>query len=44
MSYNSRADVCRLMSERYDTKSNVNSGGFQSQFEVSYVFSQTGEL
>ena len=28
--YNSRADVVRLLAERYDTKSNVKVGGFPS--------------
>ena len=28
--YNSRADVVRLLAERYDTKSNVKLGGFWS--------------
>ena len=28
MPYNSQADLVRLMAERYDTKFNVNLGGF----------------
>ena len=44
MPYNSRADVCRLKAEQYDTNSNVNLGWFQSQFEASYVSSNTVEL
>ena len=37
MPYNSRLDVIRLLAERYDPKSNVNSGGFQSHLQASYV-------
>ena len=44
MPYNSRADVVRLLAERYDTKSNVKLGGFRSQHHVSYVSSHTEEL
>ena len=44
MRYNSRVDICRLLAEWYDTKSNVKLGGFQSQLEVSYVYSHTEEL
>ena len=44
MPYNSRAGVVRLLAERYDTKSNVNLGGFRSQFQASYVSSHTEEL
>ena len=44
MPYYSRADVCRLLAEQYDTKSNVNLGRFQSQLEVSCMSSQTDEL
>ena len=44
MPYNSRAEVCRLRAERYNTKSNVKLGGFQSQFEASYASSHTDEL
>ena len=33
--------MVRLLAERYDTKSNVNLGGFQSQLQASYVSSQT---
>ena len=44
MSYNSRADICWLIAERYDTKSNVKMGRFQSQLEVSNVSSHTEEL
>ena len=32
------------MTERYDTKSNVKLGGFQSQLEASYVPSNIKEL
>ena len=34
----------RMRVERYDTKSNVKLGGFQSQLEVSCVSSHTEEL
>ena len=44
MPYNSRADVFRLLAERYDTKSKVKLGGFQSQLQASYVPSHTEEL
>ena len=44
MPYNSRAEVCRLLTEQYDTKSNVKLGRFQSQLEASYVYSHTEEL
>ena len=44
MPYNSRADECWLMAERYDSKSNAKLGGFQSQLEASYVSSHTEEL
>ena len=37
--------VCvACMAERYDAKSNVKLGGFQSQLEVSYMSSYTEEL
>ena len=39
MLYNARADVVRLLAERYDTKSNVKLGGFRSQLQASYVSS-----
>ena len=32
------------LAERFDTKSNVKLGGFQSQLEASYVSSHTEEL
>ena len=32
------------MAERYDTKSNLKLGGFQSQLEASYVSSHIKEL
>ena len=32
------------MAERYDSKSNVKLGGFQSQLEASYVSNHTEEL
>ena len=38
MPYNFWVDVCRLMAEQYDIKSNVNLGGFQSEFEASCVW------
>ena len=44
IAYRSWAVVCRLLSERYDTKSNVNLHGFQSQLEASYLSSHTEEL
>ena len=44
MPYNSRADVVRLLAERYDTKSNVEVGGFRSQLQASNVSSHTEEL
>ena len=44
MPYNSRADIVRLLAERYDTKSNINLGGFRSQLQASYVYSHTEEL
>ena len=37
MHCNFRVDVRRWVTERYDTKSNVKLGGFQSQLEASYV-------
>ena len=42
MPYNSRADVVRLLPERYDTKSKL--GGFWSQLQACYVPSRTEEL
>ena len=39
--YNSLADVVRLLGEQSYTKSNVKLGGFRSQLQASYVFSQT---
>ena len=44
MPYNPWADVVRSLAERYDTKSNVKLGGFQSQLHVSYMSSHTEEL
>ena len=44
MPYNSQADVCRLMAEWYDTKSNVKLGKFKSQVKVSCVSCYTDEL
>ena len=32
---NSRADVCHLVAEQYDTKSNVKLSGFRSQLQAS---------
>ena len=40
MPYNLRADVVRLLAERYDTKSN----GFRSRLQASCVFSHPEEL
>ena len=44
MPYNSRADVVRLLVERYDSKFDVKLGGFQSELQASYVSSHTEEL
>ena len=44
MPYNSRVDVFRLKTERYDTKPNVKLGGVRSQIKASYVSSHTEEL
>ena len=44
MPYNSRADVIRLLADRYDSKSNVKSGRFRSQIQASYVSSHTEEF
>ena len=44
MPNNSRADMVRLLAERFDTKSNVKLGGFRSQLQASYVSSLTEEL
>ena len=44
MPYNSRTDVVYLLAERYDTKSNVKLGGFQSQLQTSYMSSYTEEF
>ena len=44
MPYNSRADVCRLLAEWYETKSIVKLGGFRSQLEASNVSNHTEEL
>ena len=44
MPYNSRADVVRLLVERYDTKFKVKLGSFWSQLQASYVSSDTEEL
>ena len=44
MPYNSRADVVRLLAERYDTKSNIMLSGFRSQLQASYMSSHTEEL
>ena len=44
MPYNSRVDVVRWHAEQYDSKSNVNLGGFQSQLQVSYVSRNNEEL
>ena len=44
MPYYSWADVVHLLAERYDTKSNVKLGGFQSQLQASCVSSHTEKL
>ena len=44
MPYNSRADVVRLLAERYDPKSNVVLGGFRFQLQASYMSCHTEEL
>ena len=44
MPYNFRAYVVHLLAERYDTKSNIKLGGFQSQLQASYLSSHTEEL
>ena len=36
--------MVRLLPEQYDTKSNVNLGGFRSQLQASYVSSHTEKL
>ena len=42
MPYYSRALVCQLVPERYDSKSNVKRGGFQSQLEASSLATLKG--
>ena len=44
MRYNSRADVVRLLAERYDTKSNVKWGLFRFHFQASYESSHIEKL
>ena len=44
MPYSSRADLVRLLAERYDNKSNVNLGGFQSKLQAYCESSHTKEL
>ena len=44
MRYNSRADIVRLLAERYDTMSNVKLGEFRSQLQASNVSSLTEEF
>ena len=44
MPYNSQAGVVRLLAVWYDTKANINLGGFRSQFQASYVSSHAEEL
>ena len=44
ISYNSLADVVRLLAEWSDTKSDVKLGGFRSQLQASCVSSNTEEL
>ena len=41
MCYNSQADVCHLVAERQDIKSNVKLGEFWSQLEASCVSHHT---
>ena len=42
--YNFRVDVCGLLAERSDTKTNIKLGGFRSQLQASYVSCHTEEL
>ena len=44
MPYHSRADMVCFLAERYDTKSNVKLGWFQSQLQASNMSSHTEEL
>ena len=44
MPYNFRADVVRMLTERYDTKFNVKLGGFRSQLQAFYVSGHIEEL
>ena len=44
MPNNSRAHVVCLLAERYDTKSNVKLGGFQSQLQAYYMSSYSEEM
>ena len=44
MRYYSWVDVCRLLAKRYDTKFDINMGGFQSQLKAFCVSSHTDEL
>ena len=44
MPYYSSGDMCRLLAERYDTKSKVKLGGFQPELKASCVSSHTDEL
>ena len=44
MPYNSQADVCQLMAERYDSKSNIKLARFQSQLEAPNMSNHTEEL
>ena len=44
MPYDSRADVVRLIAERFDTKSNVELGRFRYQLQASNASRHTEEL
>ena len=44
MPYTSRADVVRLLAERYDTKSNIKLGRLGSKLQASYVSNHIVEL
>ena len=44
MPYNSRGDVVRLLTERFDSKFNIKLGGFRFQIHSSYVSNHTEQL
>ena len=44
MPYNSYVDVCYLIAELYDTKSNLKLSGFRSHLEAFCVFIHTDDL